>query len=44
MKEEETVQIGKWILEITEHGDEAVARIKDEVMELCAQHPLYPHL
>ncbi len=44
MKEEETVQIGKWILEIIEHGDEAVARIKDEVMELCAQHPLYPHL
>ena len=44
MKEEETVQIGKWILEIIEHGDEAIARIKDEVMELCAQHPLYPHL
>ncbi|MBQ6454484.1 MAG: serine hydroxymethyltransferase [Eggerthellaceae bacterium] len=44
MKEEETVQIGKWILEILERGDEATARIKDEVKELCAQHPLYPHL
>lgn len=44
MKEEETVQIGKWILEILEHGDAVTARIKDEVKELCAQHPLYPHL
>ncbi|MBE6463852.1 MAG: serine hydroxymethyltransferase [Eggerthellaceae bacterium] len=44
MKEEETVQIGKWILEILERGDEVTARIKDEVKELCAQHPLYPHL
>ena len=44
MKEEETVQIGKWILEILERGDEATARIKDEVKDLCAQHPLYPHL
>ena len=44
MKEEETAQIGKWILEILEHGDAVTARIKGEVMDLCAQHPLYPHL
>ena len=44
MKEEETVQIGKWILEILEHGDAVTARIKDEVKDLCAKHPLYPHL
>ena len=44
MKEEETVQIGKWILEILEQGDDVVDRIKGEVKELCAQHPLYPHL
>ena len=44
MKEEETVQIGKWILEIIEHGDDVVERIKGEVIDLCAKHPLYPHL
>ena len=44
MKEEETIQIGKWILEILEHGDDVVDRIKGEVIDLCSQHPLYPHL
>ncbi len=44
LKEEETRQIGKWILEILEHGDAVTARIKDEVMDMCAAHPLYPHL
>ena len=44
MKETETEQIGKWILEIIERGDEVTERIKDEVKELCAQYPLYPHL
>ncbi|MBO4365603.1 MAG: serine hydroxymethyltransferase [Eggerthellaceae bacterium] len=44
LKEEETEQIGKWILEILEHGDAVTERIKGEVIELCAQHPLYPHL
>ncbi len=44
MKEEETVQIGKWILEILEKGDEVTDRIREEVKELCAAHPLYPHL
>ena len=44
MKEDETIQIGKWILEILEKGDEVTGRIKNEVIELCAQHPLYPHL
>ncbi len=44
LKEEETEQIGKWILEILEHGDAVTERIKGEVIELCSQHPLYPHL
>ena len=44
LKEAETEQIGKWILEILEQGDAVTSRIKDEVMDLCAQHPLYPHL
>ena len=44
MKEEETAQIGKWILEIIENGDEAVPDIKEQVIELCSKHPLYPHL
>ena len=44
MKEAETEQIGKWILEILEKGDEVTGRIKDEVKDLCAQYPLYPHL
>ena len=44
MKEEETEQIGKWILEILEHGDDVTERISGEVKDLCAQHPLYPHL
>ena len=44
MKEEETEQIGKWILEILEQGSEVTGRIKEEVSELCAKHPLYPHL
>ena len=43
-KEAETEQVGKWILEILERGDEVTDRIKGEVKELCAQHPLYPHL
>ena len=44
MKEDETEQIGKWILEILEKGDEVTGRIKGEVTEMCAKHPLYPHL
>ena len=44
MKEAETEQIGKWILEIMEKGDEVTGRVKDEVKDLCAQYPLYPHL
>ena len=44
LKEEETEQIGKGILEILEHGDDVTDRIREEVVELCAQHPLYPHL
>lgn len=44
MKEKETEQIGKWILEIIEHGDDVVERIKGEVVEMCSKHPLYPHL
>ena len=44
LKEEETEQIGKWILEILEKGDEVTDRIKGEVIKLCASHPLYPHL
>ena len=44
MKEEETKQIGKWILEILEKGDEVTGRIKEEVTEMCSKHPLYPHL
>jgi len=43
-KEAETEQVGKWILEILEHGDDVTERIRGEVKELCAQHPLYPHL
>ena len=44
MKEKETEQIGKWILEILEKGDEVTADIKEQVIELCSKHPLYPHL
>ena len=44
MKEAETEQVGKWILEILEGSEEATGRIKNEVKELCAQYPLYPHL
>ena len=44
MKEEETEQIGKWILEILEHGEDAVPAVKEEVIELCRRFPLYPEL
>ena len=44
MKEAETEQIGKWILEIIEHGEDVTDRIKGEVIDLCSKHPLYPHL
>ena len=44
MVEEDAVQIGQWILEIIERGEEVTERIRGEVKELCAAHPLYPHL
>lgn len=44
MKEEQTEQIGKWILELINEGPTAAPRIKEQVIELCAQYPLYPHL
>lgn len=42
--EEEVEQVGRWIVEILEKGDEVTDRIKQEVIDLCAEHPLYPQL
>ncbi|MCQ2751735.1 MAG: serine hydroxymethyltransferase [Coriobacteriales bacterium] len=42
--EKEIKQIGNWIIEIIEKGEGACADIKTQVIELCAKHPLYPHL
>ena len=44
MKEEQVKQIGAWILEILNRGNEATPAIREQVIELCAQYPLYPHL
>jgi len=42
--EAEVEQVGKWIVEILEKGDEVTGRIKREVIEMCSRHPLYPQL
>ena len=44
MKEPQVEQIGRWILEILEKGEEATPGIKQQVIELCKEYPLYPHL
>ncbi len=44
MKEAEMHQIGRLIADLIERGEEAVPAVKEEVLSLCAQFPLYPEL
>ncbi|MBR4472867.1 MAG: serine hydroxymethyltransferase [Oscillospiraceae bacterium] len=44
MKEEDMVLIGHLIGRLVREGEEAVPAVKEQVLELCARHPLYPDL
>lgn len=44
MKEAEAEQIGKMILKMLDRGEDAAMEVQEEVIELCAKHPLYPQL
>lgn len=41
MKEPEMVRIAQWITRIIREGEPAVEQVKQEVLALCAQFPLY---
>lgn len=41
MKEEDMKVIGKCIADIVKHGEEAIPRVTEKVLELCKAHPLY---
>ena len=42
MKEDAMVQIGQCILRLINEGESAVPEVKDTVLNLCEQYPLYP--
>ena len=44
MNENDMKEIGRFIATLVEKGEEAVPQIKNEVLELCSSHPLYPEL
>ncbi|MBP3623368.1 MAG: serine hydroxymethyltransferase [Oscillospiraceae bacterium] len=44
MKEQEMHQIGAMIARLVNEGEEAVPQVKEQVVELCRQFPLYPEL
>ena len=41
MKEPEMHRIGEFILRLTREGEDAVAGVREEVLELCERFPLY---
>ena len=44
MKEQEMHQIGAMIARLINEGEDAVPQVKEQVIELCRQFPLYPEL
>jgi glycine hydroxymethyltransferase len=44
MKEEQAKQIGKWIVDVVNNGDTAIDAVRESVIELTEQFPLYPEL
>ena len=44
MKEQEMHQIGAMIARLINEGEEAVPQVKEQVIELCRQFPLYPEM
>ena len=44
MKEQEMHQIGAMIARLVNEGEEAVPQVKEQVIALCRQFPLYPEL
>ena len=44
IKEEDMALIGHLIGRLVREGEEAVPAVKEQVLELCARHPLYPDL
>ena len=44
MKEQEMHQIGAMIARLVNESEEAVPQVKEQVIELCRQFPLYPEL
>ena len=41
MKEAEMVKIASWIARLAKEGDAAIPQVKEEVLSLCEQFPLY---
>lgn len=41
---DEVRQVGEWIVDIINRGEEACPEIKEQVIALCEKHPLYSHL
>ena len=44
MKENEMVQIGDMIAKIIIEGEDSVAQVKEQAIELCRRFPLYPEM
>jgi glycine hydroxymethyltransferase len=44
MKEAEMDRIGRMIARLIREGEDAVPAVKEEVIALCRQFPLYPEL
>ncbi len=44
MKEKEMAQIGDMIAKLLDEGENAVPQVKEQVIELCRQFPLYPDM
>lgn len=44
MKEEQMRQIGGFIVRLLQEGEQAVPQVKEQVIELCREFPLYPEL
>lgn len=44
MKEAQMRQIGGFIVRLLQEGEQAVPQVKEQVIELCREYPLYPEL
>lgn len=44
MKEAQMRQIGGFIVRLLQEGEQAVPQVKEQVIELCREYPLYPEM